>query len=197
MKLQQIALVTALFVGGEAAATCYVTSASYNAAELKIDKIDPNVQRRVVPVTAEQDQCTVEMRVMVQGQWHLLRGEARGPKNSSIDALCARAQNTGQTRLLQSLGSSDISVRNEMICQDGPRVANTRLVRVGDVIALSDVSPDPDKPMSFPDGQFEARYFLETVPMNGGGFVQNRGVIKRLKKDEWVVVDKWENARSR
>jgi hypothetical protein len=33
--------------------------------------------------------------------------------------------------------------------------------------------------------------------MMGGGFIQNRGVIKRRAKDEWVVVDKWENARNR
>jgi hypothetical protein len=197
MKLQQLAAVTALLVGADAMATCYVTSASYNAAELKIEKIDPNVRRSIVPVGTEQDRCSIEMRVLVKGEWHLLRGEATGSRNGSMDALCARAQNIGQTRLLQSLGSSDISVRNEMICQDGPRTMNTKLVRVGDVIALSDVSPDPDKPGSFPDGQFEARYFLETIPMNGGGFIQNRGIVKRLKKDEWVVVDKWENARSR
>jgi hypothetical protein len=197
MKLRQLAVATALLVSGQALATCYVTSASLKATQLRIDKIDPDIRRSIFPAGHDTDRCSVELRALVQGQWHTLRGEATGPRNGSIDALCAQAQNIGQTKLLQSLGSSDISVSNEMICQDGPKTVETRLVKIGQIVRLSDVSPDPNRLNSFGDGPFETRFFLETVPMMGGGFIQNRGVIKRRAKDEWVVVDKWENARNR
>jgi hypothetical protein len=69
-----------------------------------------------------------------------------------------------------------------------PKLKN---VQVGDMVSVSQVSPNPKKPNSFIYMGTECRWFLETVAIGQGGLAQNQGIICLIKDNQWVVRDKW------
>ena len=191
MKLKLLVLSAALLFSHTVSAECVMRSATVNQSRATVQRID-NFQRVLMPEGADKMRCVVTFRAMIKNQWFDARGDSIGPMNGSLDQICAQAEQFGRANILQTVAGQS-SVMTDMICTDqAPKTQVFVPVAMGQVISLSEVAPDPAHPKSFTyKNSMECRWFLETVPLQGGGFSQNKGIACRIRNDSWYVADKW------
>lgn len=171
---------------------CYIRSSTVNDLKAKVQK-QVDVQRDIVPINSRENRCIVTSRLLISGQWYTAQGQAQGDNTMDQNQLCARAMDTGRANVLQEIQGSEVSQRQDMVCTD-QNIPQWRVVRVGDTVRESEVTPDPDSPASFAFKGMECKRFIETVPY-GTGIIQNKGVICRMYNNSWKVYKKWENFR--
>jgi hypothetical protein len=169
-------------------AECFTRSAMTNQMKARIERIT-DLHQTVVPTREGQKRCTVSFRAWINGDWH--SGEGMSQTNPSIpDAqVCSQALHSGQTFLLQSIGGSNLTAEQEMVCSDEPK-PQVRMVRVGDVIAESEVQPHALRRRPFVYNGSVCRWFTQ---MDSSHVVldPSEGIMCRMTNDQWKVVDKF------
>ena len=183
-------LITLLFVAGYAQADCYYRSSNIGRLRAPIERI-ADVDRTVIPVGKDKNQCRVTFRALIQNQWHTVEGESTGPLTTSLDQICAQAMNLARSQILDSVAGTDITAAQEMICTDQPIPQTRDLVAVGDFIRESEVRPHPIHRRPFAYRGSECRWFVESRP-ESGRVDMNQGIACRSPgEQDWRVVDKW------
>jgi len=182
-------------MSGAVGAECYYRSSTINDLNARVQRQSEPV-RDVMKLTDRITQCTVTWRLMIDNTWYTAQGRAQGDSTPDHQ-VCAMAQDTGRARLMQQISGSSTSAYQELVCTDQD-IPKWKVVKKGDLVRESEVTPDPDHPGSFPHLGMECRRFLETIPW-GEGLIQNRGVICKLQRGEhsgqWKVIEKWEHFR--
>jgi len=195
MVFRLIPLLFAL-VSGAVGAECYYRSNTVNDLKARVQR-QSEPARELVRLNDRTTQCTVTFRLMVDNTWYTAQGRAQGDTIVGEYQICAMAQDSGRARLLQQIQGVETSVHQELVCTDQD-IPKWKVVKKGDLVRESEVTPDPDHPGSFPNMGMECRRFLETIPW-GEGLIQNRGVICKLQRGvhsgQWKVLEKWEHFR--
>lgn len=191
--MKKIVLTTLLALTTSAYADCYLRSITVNEMKARIQR-KSDAQREVVFLGNGMARCTVTFRVQINNAWYTAQGRADGDVKLGEAQLCAQAEDGSRARILQDVGGMETSVSQEMVCTD-QELPKWKPVKKGDTVRESEVAPDPDYRESFAYRGMECRRFLETVTYGVGGLVQNKGVICRIRNDEWFVFDKWERVR--
>ena len=188
VKMRKLLIAITALSAVTAQAECYTRSAMTNQMKARIERIT-DLHQTVVPTREGQKRCTVSFRAWINGDWH--SGEGMSQTNPGIpDAqVCSQALNSGRTFLLQSIGGSDLTAEQEMVCSDEPK-PQVRLVRVGDVIAESEVQPHALRRRPFVYNGSVCRWFTQ---MDTSSVVldPNEGIMCRMTNDRWKVVDKF------
>lgn len=194
MVYKIIPLLFALISTG-AGAECYYRSSTINDLNARVQRQSEPV-RDVMKLNDRVTQCTVTWRLMIDNTWYTAQGRAQGDSIPDHQ-VCAMAQDAGRARLMQQVSGSSTSAYQELICTDQD-IPKLKMVKAGDLVRESEVTPDPDHPGSFPYKGHECRRFLETVTY-GVGLLQNRGIICKLQRGphsgQWKVIEKWEHFR--
>lgn len=184
MKRSLIAL--ALVFASSANAECYSRTAMTNDLKGRIQKIT-DIERMVTPVANKQLRCVVTFRALIDKDWYDGEGVSQG--SGTENQVCAQAQNSGVTFLLQSVKGSNIAVDQEMVCTDQPKL-KYRPVKPGDIISESEVKPHPKFPKTFAYMGTSCKWFLET-DTRGVSLTQWQGVMCDVRNGEWKVIDKF------
>jgi hypothetical protein len=182
-------------MSGAVGAECYYRSSTINDLNARVQRQSEPV-RELLKLNDRTTQCTVTWRLMIDNVWYTAQGRAQGDSVPEHQ-ICAMAQDAGRARLMQQIKGSSTSAYQELVCTDQD-IPKWKVVKKGDLVRESEVTPDPDHPGSFPHLGMECRRFLETIPW-GEGLIQNRGVICKLQRGEhsgqWKVIEKWEHFR--
>lgn len=150
-----------------------------------------DVNRTVTPLPNNQFKCNVLFRIELNGVWHTAEGNSMGSNEDSIDQICAQAFDFGRARILQKVAGNSIMTENEMVCRDDP-VPSTKLVKIGDLVKISEMSPHPRKPNFFEYNGATCRWFIETdYDKVRREIIQFQGVACMTSNNEWRVVDKF------
>ena len=189
MKNAVTAAVALSMFASAAQAECFTRSVSLNTLTAKIESIT-DYNKNMFPLGKDKLRCVVTFSAQIAGKWYNTIGEAEGPVDDNTDQICDQAENLGRTKILSSTGGSNLDMKQDLVCTDEtkPKLKN---VQVGDMVSVSQVSPNPKKPNSFIYMGTECRWFLETVAIGQGGLAQNQGIICLIKDNQWVVRDKW------
>ncbi len=179
-----------MFLVSSANAECYIRSASVSKANESIDRI-ADFKREVLPATGGKNMCRITFRAHISGKWYLATGEEIAQTWGSLDTACAKAQQAAKSNILDSVGGSKLSIRQDMICTDEPLPKTKHFVKIGDVIRESEVQPHPNHFDNFRFRGSLCRWFVESTPQIGQ-IDLSQGIICRLaESDFWKVVDKW------
>jgi hypothetical protein len=171
-------------------AECYMRSATVNDSKMTITRV-VDIQRYVTPMSSGQMKCVVSFRAEINHVWHTGEGTSMGSASDSIDQICSQALNAGRSYILQKISGGKITNEQEMICTDRPE-PTVKTVRIGDVVQLSEVAPDPKEPNFFQYKGTQCRKFIETdFDPKKRDLFQWRGVVCLVRKGEWQVIDKF------
>jgi hypothetical protein len=173
-----------------ASAECYMRSATVNDSKLVITRV-VDIQRFVTPAANNQMKCVVTFRAEINHVWNTGEGTSMGSASDSIDQICSQALNAGRSYILQKIGGAQVTSEQEMICTDRPEL-QVKTVRIGDVVQLSELAPDPKEPNFFQYKGTQCRKFVETdFDTKKRDLFQWRGVVCLVRKGEWQVIDKY------
>lgn len=173
-----------------ASAECYMRSATVNDSKMTITRV-VDIQRYVTPASNGQMKCVVSFRAEINHVWHTGEGTSMGSASDSIDQICSQALNSGRSYILQKIGGGQVTAEQEMICTDRPE-PQVKTVRIGDVVQLSELAPDPKEPNFFQYKGTQCRKFVETdFDPKKRDLFQWRGVVCLVRKGEWQVIDKF------
>ena len=173
-----------------ASAECYMRSATVNNSNMTVTRI-VDVQRYVTPAPNNQVKCVVSFRAEINHVWNTGEGVSMGSNSDSIDQICSQALNAGRSYLLQKVGGVQMTNEQEMICTDRPE-PTVKSVKIGDIVQLSELSPDPKEPNFFQYKGTQCRKFVESdFDINKRDLFQWRGVVCLVRRGEWQVVDKF------
>ena len=171
-------------------AECYLRSATINNMPVTVTRV-VDVKRYVTPAANDQMKCVVSFRAEINHVWHTGEGTSMGSSSDSVDQICSQALNTGRSYLLQKIGGSQITGEQEMICTDRPE-PTVKSVKIGDLVQLSELAPDPKEPNFFQYKGTQCRKFIETdFDPNKRDLFQWRGVVCLVRRGEWQVIDKF------
>ncbi|NBP66236.1 MAG: hypothetical protein EBU66_16490, partial [Bacteroidetes bacterium] len=93
--------------------------------------------------------------------------------------------------LLNKIAGSRTSASQEMICRDDP-LPTVKSVKIGDIVQISELAPHPQKPNFFEYRGAQCRWFVESdVDLVARDVFQWQGIVCRVRKGEWQVVDKF------
>ena len=184
----KLSLIISLLFLNSAHAECYSRTAMNNRLQDQMVAI-ANIQKTVTPISDTQNKCVVNFRAQIANNWYTIEGEATGPKEENTDPLCTQALNSTKRQFLSQLGVNRVSVEQDMVCTD-QNIAKTRVVKLGDTIRESEVTPHPNFLKRFEYRNTFCRWFMETEG-RVGDIIQRQGIICRIRDDEWQVVDKW------
>lgn len=183
-------LLIALLLPTVASAECYMRSEAVKDIKSSITRI-ADVKRQVTTVSDEQFKCIVTFRAEINHVWHTAEAHSFGAKTDSMDQICSQALQVGRSRILQKVNGSTMRVEEEMVCRDDP-LPEVKIVRIGDIVQISELAPHPQKPGIFDYKGAKCRWFVESDfdPVRRDVF-QHQGVVCLLRKGEWQVIDKF------
>jgi hypothetical protein len=186
--MRHLLIAAAVLAACNVNAECYTRSAMTNQMKARIERVT-DVHKTVVPTPEGQKRCTVSFRAFINGDWKSGEGMSQARSGTPDDQVCAQAYNSGTTFLLQSIGGSNMVVEQEMVCSDEPK-PQVRMVRVGDVIAESEVQPHALRRRPFVYNGSVCRWFTQ---MDSSRVVLDplEGIMCRMTNDQWKVVDKF------
>jgi hypothetical protein len=180
--MKKLAITLCLVTATVAHAECYTRSAMTNQIKAKLERI-ADLKRSVVPTPEGQKRCTVSFRALINGDWHNAEGMSQAMPDVPEDQLCARAVQSGRTFLLQNIQGSNMAAEQEMVCSDEPK-PEVKMVKVGDVIAESEVQPHLRYNKPFVYRGSVCRWFSQSSD-------QTEGVMCKIRDTQWKVVDKF------
>lgn len=174
-------------VSGTAMSECYVKSSSISEMKDGIERRDAE-QRFPIKLNNDQIRCSVTFNAKIRGRWYAV--ESFAIATGTEDDVCTQAINSGSARILERVVGSKYTMQQEMVCTD-QRLEPKTQVNVGDLVKESDVTPDPlwPNPRRFRDGN-ECLRFVEN-DLKGPDLKRTFGVICRVDRDQWRVVDKF------
>lgn len=133
--------------------------------------------------------CIVTFRGKAKDRWLSGTGEYAFPSSMADDQACEIALNNGRIALAEQVYGKKVVKAEQLVCSDFPQEENKPSVKVGEIIALSQVRPHPTKKEPFGYRGAECRYFTETdIERN---FYIYTGVVCSVGNGRWTVVDKW------
>ena len=185
-------LIILLAVSSVAHGECFTRSSTLSEAKHPIERIT-DVERTLLPGKKNTLICRVTFRAYINGAWETVEGEDAGPKDGSIDQLCAQAVDTGRARIIEKVSGRSLRNTQEMICTDEEnlQVEEKNVVNIGDVGKDSQVQPHPLYKEVFQYRGSQCRWFVESVP-RASVIDMNQGIIcKSPNQRAWKVVDKW------
>lgn len=183
--MRTLLLIAALASAGLANAECYNRTAMNSKSFAAVEKV-ADVRYTSSPTTEGQWRCTVSFRAYINGEWHHAEGLAQGSPETPLNQLCARAVQSGNTFLLQSIRSTVVS-DSTMVCTDEPK-PETHNVNVGDVISESEVEPHQRYRKPF---EHKGQYCQWFIQHDEGKLEPWQGVMCRVSSMKWKVIDKF------
>lgn len=190
LRLKPFAALILVAAAVTANAECYMRSATVNNSPMTVARV-VDIQRYVTPAHNNQVKCVVSFRAEINHVWHNGEGTSMGASSDSIDQVCSQALNAGRSYILQKIGGGQVTSEQEMICTDRPE-PTVRAVKIGDIVQLSEVAPDPNEPNFFQYKGTQCRKFIETdFDPSKRDLFQWRGVVCLVRRGEWQVIDKF------
>ena len=184
-----IALAAAI-ASGSASAECYIRSETLNKTNKSVTRI-ADIRTEIRSIENNQFRCLVTFRAEINNVWHTGEGQSIGAQGDSMDQICSQALDTGRSYLLNKVAGSRTSASQEMICRDDP-LPTVKSVKIGDIVQISELAPHPQKPNFFEYRGAQCRWFVESdVDLVARDVFQWQGIVCRVRKGEWQVVDKF------
>ena len=190
MKTGIAALLIGLSISCAAHSECVMRTSSLTKVVGKLDQI-ADIRAVATPTFNGELKCSVSLRVEYKGQWFTAYGDYTGDPAIGERELCVNAVEIAARQFLASKEAKLMHSDQQMFCSDEPEI-KVRPVNKGEVIRLSEVSINHDKP-SFNYKGAECQWFVETT-IGAKDLYQWNGIVCKTGRpgsDDWTVVDKF------
>ena len=167
---------------------CYMQASTVGEAAGTISEV-ADTKNWVTPAVNNQKKCIVTFRGKANNKWYSGTGEYVFTTAIADDTGCDVALENGKKSLAEQVYGKKIVKAEQMVCSDFPTVEDKPSVKVGEVVAISQLKPHPTKTKPFGYKGAECRYFTETAIEEN--FYVYQGVACSVGNGKWRVVDKW------
>ena len=187
--MKKTLLCIGLALAFSAQAECIMRTTSLTKVAGKLDGFAD-----IVPMVSNagngEIKCSISMRVQYHMAWYVAYGDYTGLATVGTEELCVNAVEIAARQFLASKEAKLMYSDQQMVCSDEAPI-KVKSVQKGDVIKLSEVILNPNKP-DFAYKGAQCKWFVETTT-KGNDLYQWNGVVCRLNPntDDWNVVDRF------
>ena len=144
----------------------------------------------VVPAYGGGRKCMVAFRARIGAEWHTAFGEYEWDGSRPREEACAVAVKRAEDSVRERVGKTQVMSEKTLICNDNPDLQTLKQLNPGTVGELSQFRPHPEYPREFWYNGAQCRLILDSQ-YTGKDIKTFQGVICRVDRSKWVVVDKF------
>lgn len=166
---------------------CVLAQKSRAHATGRIDKIR-DVKTTIIVARDQTRRCTVDFQAEVDGVWSSGFGEYTWRSDMPDSVACNNALERGKSSLIELTGNQRFISEQHLTCRE--ESGTPRVIEIGRTLKENEWTPHPRRTNTFWYKGTECQWFIETDQL-GRDLYQWEGVVCRVRKGEWVVIDKF------